>query len=1325
MIARLSSTLINRLWLIFAASIIFFAVIVSLSRAFLPFIHWFKQDLEDLLSEKVQVETKIEHLEAKWVANGPQVSISNIKMIKDGRSLLDVERVEVSINFWESLINLRIETDQVSIANANFVVDISEFINPAHATNINLSNTKPTSNTSTSNTLQNIDLGYSLEDFVLDTFLGQSAFLLNNANFQIEQSGRQKRNIKLDLLEISNFDIVHQLEFRIEQSSSSYLYGTADIFGDPRLAGSAFDLYLKGEQIQLTQLPFVREMAQIETMQTSFTGEIWASYDDDGWKDAIVELNLTPFELARDDESVRFDSLSFKSQGSRKVDSKGMSGFTGKITELTLKNKRKQLDLSGFVVNLSSSNATKKWDTAFLTYSNEHVSDIFPLINLWLPKGDAKSWLESSNISFGLETLNVQLNKKDRWLLNQASAQLRNISMLAVDSTPGINNLNASFLISPSRGQFRLNSHQATIDYRELFRWPIEVGEINLSGEWSLLDDLSLIVFDNVFVQSKDFKLAASSNLFFPKDLPANISVYAEVANANAEKKSLFLPVSVMDEGLINYLDESVEGGNLKWARFNFQGALVEDMLEKKETTFEILAEAESLEYRFLPDYPKLDTLNATLFFDQHGMNINAFNSHFQNIKVKTASAIIKDFSADVPILELDLKVESDHKSAQNYINDSALKDVLSEVLAQIKPEKNFPLSLKINAPLAGNETIDVHGQVSLNKHKVSFPELNFVANELTGTVLFSESEIWSTPLDVNLFGGKSTVELATTDYDGSSRLTLKSLGKVKPYEVLDWIIPKNQLAVKGSSNYQLNGWICISNCLAGNIHLDIDTDLIGTTIELPEPLTKLKEQSEQVNVRVDISSTHQNIDFSMNQKLIGSLDFVKQNDQFRLSQGSVTLGQFEQVVSVAQGAININTYLEKAELFEWISHISGLIAALTKSSSSEQDATSISPLIKVGVGALQLGPVTLNEVKADITVEDGITQVVFNSLETKGSLNFSTPQEISIVLEHLELTEKHFMGEPESEESSKREDFLSWPLLKVKCNSCKIFNAKLGSIELQTKIENNIWVVDGILDRKGFIKAPFHVVYDQEADMSRFVSDFSANDIGGTLRGWDLTVGIQESKATGIIDVYWNENPFLFNFKTLNGVVTLNLAKGYLEEVSDSKARIFSLFSVQSLLRRLSLDFSDLYKNGFFYDNMKGELQLKDGLVSTNNFSINGNAADVSLSGFVDLNNRLIDQRALVTPKITSSLPVLAGWAVTPATGVLVWLFSKVFEPAIDVISNIEYRIVGDWENTQVIEVSKSIKEIELTEEQLEAIKKVQQEQEEQEKILEEPKEQ
>jgi uncharacterized protein YhdP len=130
---------------------------------------------------------------------------------------------------------------------------------------------------------------------------------------------------------------------------------------------------------------------------------------------------------------------------------------------------------------------------------------------------------------------------------------------------------------------------------------------------------------------------------------------------------------------------------------------------------------------------------------------------------------------------------------------------------------------------------------------------------------------------------------------------------------------------------------------------------------------------------------------------------------------------------------------------------------------------------------------------------------------------------------------------------------------------------------------------------------------------------------------------------------------------------------------------------SLQSLPKRITLDFTDVFSKGFEFDSITGSAQIKQGVLLTDDFKINGSAAAVNLSGQVDLNRETQNLRVRVLPTIGDSVSLLALAAVNPAVGAGVFIANKILSDPLDKLVSFEYNVTGSWLDPKVEKTGQS----------------------------------
>jgi uncharacterized protein YhdP len=164
-----------------------------------------------------------------------------------------------------------------------------------------------------------------------------------------------------------------------------------------------------------------------------------------------------------------------------------------------------------------------------------------------------------------------------------------------------------------------------------------------------------------------------------------------------------------------------------------------------------------------------------------------------------------------------------------------------------------------------------------------------------------------------------------------------------------------------------------------------------------------------------------------------------------------------------------------------------------------------------------------------------------------------------------------------------------------------------------------------------------------------------------------------------------WSGNPHQFSSTDLHGTLDMRLGEGRFLDVSPGMGRVFGLLNVGALQRRLTLDFSDLFKRGFSFDQIDGSFKIDEGDAYTNDLRIEGPSADIEILGRTGLVDRNFDQVVTITPKITGSIPVIGALAGGPVVGAALYLAQKVVGKKVDEANNRVYTITGPWDNPDI----------------------------------------
>lgn len=221
----------------------------------------------------------------------------------------------------------------------------------------------------------------------------------------------------------------------------------------------------------------------------------------------------------------------------------------------------------------------------------------------------------------------------------------------------------------------------------------------------------------------------------------------------------------------------------------------------------------------------------------------------------------------------------------------------------------------------------------------------------------------------------------------------------------------------------------------------------------------------------------------------------------------------------------------------------------------------------------------------------------------------------------------------------------------------------------------------------------------------TRARAHISSNNSELLLKRLGYTSPIGDAPGKMALDLSWRDVPYRPNVPTLSGTADYQLEGGTLREVNDKGARLLSLLSLDSLLRKLRLDFRDVFDKGFYFESMSASARIKQGVVDNRDFYMKGAAGNLRGEGIADLVRWRLDYELSFSPNLGGTLPVVAAFSLTPITGLYVLALSKLLEPVVDVVTRIDFRVSGPLDDPKLIEAGRDRARIKLNQQQKEAV--------------------
>ncbi|MBC7611135.1 MAG: TIGR02099 family protein [Polaromonas sp.] len=225
-----------------------------------------------------------------------------------------------------------------------------------------------------------------------------------------------------------------------------------------------------------------------------------------------------------------------------------------------------------------------------------------------------------------------------------------------------------------------------------------------------------------------------------------------------------------------------------------------------------------------------------------------------------------------------------------------------------------------------------------------------------------------------------------------------------------------------------------------------------------------------------------------------------------------------------------------------------------------------------------------------------------------------------------------------------------------------------------------------------GTASAPGQRLQTAAAERRRTVMNFKLDiaDSGELLKRFGMKDVIRRGKGKMEGQVAWLGSPLSLDYPSMSGQFNVNIESGQFLKAEPGIAKLLGVLSLQSLPRRLTLDFRDVFSEGFAFDFVRGDVNINQGLAATNNLQMKGVNAAVLMEGSADIARETQDVKVVVVPEINAGTASLIATAINPAIGLGTFLAQYFLRRPLIQAATQEFHIDGSWSDPKITKVER-----------------------------------
>jgi len=1248
----------------FAGLIIAAAVLAGLVQLALPLVSRHPERIAALLAERLQREVALEAVSGAWEGAGPVLRLTGLRIAANdpAQPALVVPEAELALDFaagWKK--NRR--WNEFRLAGLNLQLR------------------------------RGADGGWELGGFSGggdagdNPLLAIGAVVLRDSHLAVDDPARDLHvDLHADELRLLNWGREHRVLGLLRRSGAD---------GAPLEAVLHFDrdsrdgeLYLGGDALDLAALLAGIEPGGVRLDSAHGRLQVWASLR--GGKAETAHLAFDLRDIAVPPGEAELTALPGFARLARATGvarwQRSAAGWTFEVAELDAARTPSPLGKAGAsrfrlaYEATADGTGTYRLDAPQLDVGT--FADLAVLAGPALPAG-LRRWLFEAAPCGGVRDLVLRyVDARDYDL----QARVDGLAAATVGALPGLDGLSGELLGDGGALLLRLPAQAVTVRYPHVFREPFvfarlegEIAAFRTDTAWRI--ETPTLAFEG---QGYGGELRGGAEIEDSGTRPL-LDLYAVVTHGEVPAARLFWPVNVMPKQAVAWLNRGLAGGTIAGGRAVIRGDLDDWPFDNRAGRFDALADVRGARLDYHPDWPHAEDIDAVAEFVNAGMHIEARAGSVLGNRVTHAVADIADFGHSV--LDLNVQGVGSGPALLAFLNASPIGKRYAGPMRGLRIGGKGDLAFHLSLPLAAADAASLDGTLMLSEADIASSRWPVQFGLASGPVRFNASGFEAGPLTVGFRGRPASLRLAAGGFVSAPTQALEArlIGNFPAETVFtgfDALAPLWRY-FPGSADWQLELTAeATVDSLPGAMHLRVGSDLRGIASDLPAPLAKASWDALPVDIRLGLPIEGSDLDLALGEvlRLRARLSDAKRGLALSARLDGLT------PEALPESGLRIGGNPAEFDLDGWA-------------------------MLGIGTGrdALPLRGLDLHAQRASIGRREftdlglqvtplpaGDTEIRFGGPALDGRVRLpATPFDAAGVT--AEFNRLYWPEAPPGEatdEPGPLADFVpaSLPPLHLRIADFRLGQASFGKATLESRPLGAGMHFDRVETDSPNVKMQAQGDWTGAggATRSSFRIDFSAGDLGRMLDALGYAGLVAGGQTRSHIEASWPGPPSAFTLARLDGRLSIGVAEGRFLDVEPGMGRLFGLFSLREIPRRLALDFGDFFQSGMTFTSIDGEFELRDGNAYTRNLKIIGPAADIRIDGRTGIRAKDYDQQMVVVPHVGGTLPVVGAIAGGPAGAAAGLAVQTLFNKAINQVTAARYRVTGSWEKPVITLVAR-----------------------------------
>ena len=864
----------------------------------------------------------------------------------------------------------------------------------------------------------------------------------------------------------------------------------------------------------------------------------------------------------------------------------------------------------------------------------------------------------------------------------KVDARFSGLASAAHGMLPAFSNVSGTLKADELKGSAAIMATNTALVMPSVFPEAIPISRLLLETNWRLRKQLLELKLNRVQIDNPH--LAGSVSALF-RQMPKGrgvINLDGQLSRADARHVYRYLPTSV-GQATRDWLRDSIKSGHSQDARVVLRGNLDNFPFDHgRPGTFRVTAKVHDGKLVYAPDWPEIDAIYGSLLFDAARMQINVASARIFRSTLQNVEAVIPDLMHHDELLQIGGKADAYTTDMLEFIERSAIKDRINNVARGVKADGKGKLEIRLDMPLRRLDETRVRGSYSFVDNALKAEFLPAV-RQINGKLEFTEASVSAQGLSLETAGGPVQLNIATVDdsvkIDAQGRFTAAGLREIGDLPLLQHL--------RGGS-----GWRGALALKKNASSIAVESNLQGLQSLLPEPFAKRANDAVPFRIERQTSGSGDVIGVSYNRTMNAILAGRAVGGRLEIDRGHINLNG--PATMPRQRGIALNAALRFVDIEAWRSALKGSGAIATSEVGSPGIAALISA-VDLRADTIDLFGKRMHEVKLDANPTANGWRGQLASREAAGELTWVSAGKglLRAHLEHLIIpTDAPATAATAGEASRASRDPL--PALEIIAESLAYGDKKLGRLDLAADNVGRDWRIEKLAISNSDATLTMDGRWRDwlAQPMTDVNLQLDVGDVGKFLTRIGYAHAIRRGSAKLSGQLSWLGGPAALDFATMSGNFSLQAENGQFLKADPGFGKLLGILSLQALPRRITLDFRDVFSEGFAFDSISGSMQMTRGVLYSNDFKMRGPAANVTMSGGTNLALETLNLNVRIVPILGGSVAIAGALLGGPVVGLGTLLVQKVLRDPIDQMAAFEYSISGTWDNPSIAKLSRRV---------------------------------